>query len=359
MERWLLTCAVSILGTSAYTRSNLLAGSSCSSWSGGSASFSESNGNWIYATKQSGGAQDTTSQSANIDEHDDHETFKWSYANAKGGNSVNPLVSSGSSGGSGSGSAGSAPTSCVPRPAGAVVSGTATTGTATSQGSSRATSTKADDDDNASHHGWSSWTHPTARPTGNPGEDNDKRAPLEERQDINYCDENDPSNDPSNSGFTPIGSSDASNAKMMLIAHGTLAALAFVIFFPSGAIAIRLASFSGVVWFHAAFQAFAYLVYIAAFGLGVHIAKEQQLVCIPPFHPHRRTQIVLALRNSPHHRHRRLRCPLLPANPRLRASRHVQEIPDAHRMVAPALVAGPRRYHAGHHQWRAGTATCG
>ncbi|KAL5394800.1 hypothetical protein PMIN06_006326 [Paraphaeosphaeria minitans] len=260
--------------------------SSCNSWSGGSTGFSGSNGNWIYATKQSGGAQDTTSQSANIDEHDDHATFQWSYANAKGGNSVNPLVNAGSSGsGSASGGSGGAATSCVPRQAGAVGTGTATTGTATNGGSSSATSTKADDDDDDSHHGRptnfpSGWTRPTARPTGNPWEDYDKREPLEERQSINYCDED----DPSNTGFTPIASGGGGNSQKALIAHGVLAALAFVIFFPAGAIAIRLASFTGVVWFHAAFQAFAYMVYIAAFGLGVYIASERHYVRISPSH---------------------------------------------------------------------------
>lgn len=64
----------------------------------------------------------------------------------------------------------------------------------------------------------------------------------------------------------------------MLIAHGVLASLAFVILFPAGAIAIRLASFPGVVWIHAAFQVFAYLVYIAAFGLGVYIASEMEML---------------------------------------------------------------------------------
>lgn len=64
----------------------------------------------------------------------------------------------------------------------------------------------------------------------------------------------------------------------MLIAHGVLASLAFVILFPAGAIAIRLASFPGVVWLHAAFQIFAYLVYIAAFGLGVYIASEMEML---------------------------------------------------------------------------------
>jgi hypothetical protein len=69
----------------------------------------------------------------------------------------------------------------------------------------------------------------------------------------------------------------------MLIAHGVLASLAFVILFPAGAIVIRLASFPGVVWLHAAFQTFAYLIYIAAFGLGVYLATEMNL--LDSYHP--------------------------------------------------------------------------
>ena len=104
-----------------------------------------------------------------------------------------------------------------------------------------------------------------------------ERRHLEERQDdgINYCDDN------SNNGFTPIGAGGPlASQRKMLIAHGVLACLAFVIFFPMGAIAIRLASFPGVVWLHAAFQIFAYLVYIAAFGLGVYIASGMDLVSL-------------------------------------------------------------------------------
>jgi len=69
----------------------------------------------------------------------------------------------------------------------------------------------------------------------------------------------------------------------MLIAHGTLAALAFVIFFPAGAISIRLCSFPGIIWLHAAFQVFAYAVYLAAFGLGVYVANEKDL--LNNYHP--------------------------------------------------------------------------
>jgi hypothetical protein len=86
--------------------------------------------------------------------------------------------------------------------------------------------------------------------------------------------------DGSNAGFSPIRSGPAGNQKMMLIAHGVLAGLAFVILFPAGAIAIRLASFPGVIWLHAVFQVFAYLVYIAAFGIGVYMANQMNLVSL-------------------------------------------------------------------------------
>jgi len=69
----------------------------------------------------------------------------------------------------------------------------------------------------------------------------------------------------------------------MLIAHGTMAALAFVIFFPVGAISIRLLNFPGLLWFHAAFQVFAYLVFLIAFGLGVYIANSEGV--LSNYHP--------------------------------------------------------------------------
>ena len=69
----------------------------------------------------------------------------------------------------------------------------------------------------------------------------------------------------------------------MLIAHGVMAALAFVILFPVGAISIRLLNFPGLLWFHAAFQAFAYLVFLVAFGLGVSIANTEGVVSINPW----------------------------------------------------------------------------
>lgn len=100
---------------------------------------------------------------------------------------------------------------------------------------------------------------------------------AEKRQNLPYCDDVS-----DGSGFTALRGGPPANTTKMLIAHGVLASLAFVIFFPAGAIAIRLASFPGVVWFHAVFQAFAYLVYIAAFGLGVYLANGMNLVSFSP-----------------------------------------------------------------------------
>ncbi|KAK5947472.1 hypothetical protein PMZ80_001622 [Knufia obscura] len=55
--------------------------------------------------------------------------------------------------------------------------------------------------------------------------------------------------------------------------HGTLASLAFVAIFPTGAILVRLASFRGLVWTHGGLQVFGYAVFVAGAGLGIFIAN--------------------------------------------------------------------------------------
>ncbi|EMD60695.1 hypothetical protein COCSADRAFT_40304 [Bipolaris sorokiniana ND90Pr] len=77
-----------------------------------------------------------------------------------------------------------------------------------------------------------------------------------------------------NSGITTISAAGAvTNRREKLIAHGVLSSLAFVIFFPTGGIAIRLVSMTGMVWLHGAFQIFGYMTYIAGAGLGIHLAR--------------------------------------------------------------------------------------
>ncbi|KAF1927143.1 uncharacterized protein M421DRAFT_182736 [Didymella exigua CBS 183.55] len=73
----------------------------------------------------------------------------------------------------------------------------------------------------------------------------------------------------------------------MLIAHGVLASLAFVILFPAGSILIRLGSFRGAWLIHGLIQIFAYLVYTAAVGLGIWLAHQAptQVGLLQRYHP--------------------------------------------------------------------------
>lgn len=71
----------------------------------------------------------------------------------------------------------------------------------------------------------------------------------------------------------------------ILIAHGVLAALAFVIFFPIGSILIRLGSFRGLWLVHGLFQIFAYLIYTVAFGIGIWLVKNIPVNLLDHYHP--------------------------------------------------------------------------
>jgi hypothetical protein len=56
------------------------------------------------------------------------------------------------------------------------------------------------------------------------------------------------------------------------MAHAILGPLAFVIFYPIGAILIRGFSFPGLLWFHAGWMVFTYVMVLTCMGLGVWIA---------------------------------------------------------------------------------------
>ena len=60
-------------------------------------------------------------------------------------------------------------------------------------------------------------------------------------------------------------------AHRVLIAHGVIMSLAWVVVFPLGAIIIRLFSFSNLVWVHAGIQAVGYMMAIAGLGLGAWV----------------------------------------------------------------------------------------
>jgi hypothetical protein len=67
-------------------------------------------------------------------------------------------------------------------------------------------------------------------------------------------------------------SSSVSQTSMMVTAHGTLAAVAFLVLFPIGAVLLRIPALG--VWVHAGVQIFAYLMFITAAGLGINLAVE-------------------------------------------------------------------------------------
>ncbi|EOD49164.1 putative integral membrane protein [Neofusicoccum parvum UCRNP2] len=195
----------------------------CQSWSGGSMDFTSSSASWIHASK-SGSALNSDDQSASISQHgNDYGSWDWDFTSAKGGSSVNPFASgTATTTGTSSGTQ-----SCVPRP--------------TSTGSGSGSGSDSSDDD------------------------------------VNYC----APGQTSGSGATQIGGGAAleaiKRAQRMQTAHAVLACLAMVIFFPAGAISIRMFSFPGLVWFHGGLQVFAYAMFTAAVGLGIYIGQGEYI----------------------------------------------------------------------------------
>lgn len=69
-----------------------------------------------------------------------------------------------------------------------------------------------------------------------------------------------------------------SNFNAVLLAHSILMPLAFAIFFPFGAMSIRLFNFKGLVWFHAGWMIFTYIMVLAGMGLGVWVAVASEQI---------------------------------------------------------------------------------
>ncbi|SMQ52532.1 unnamed protein product [Zymoseptoria tritici ST99CH_3D7] len=66
----------------------------------------------------------------------------------------------------------------------------------------------------------------------------------------------------------------------LLTAHGVVACAAILLFIL-GAILIRLASFSGLVWAHVGVQVFGFVAFIAAVGMGIYMAMFEGFVAHP------------------------------------------------------------------------------
>jgi hypothetical protein len=83
----------------------------------------------------------------------------------------------------------------------------------------------------------------------------------------------DSSSSDSSGGGEPQIPANFANVRM---AHAIMAPIAFVLFFPIGAMGIRMLSFPGLVWFHAGWMTFTYVIVLASMGMGVWIAVVSQ-----------------------------------------------------------------------------------
>lgn len=83
----------------------------------------------------------------------------------------------------------------------------------------------------------------------------------------------------SSSGATGSSSdSMPSNYNTVLLAHAVLGPLAFALFFPLGAMAIRALSFPGLLWMHAGWMLFTYTIILATMSLGIWMGiKSDQI----------------------------------------------------------------------------------
>ena len=174
--------------------------------------FSSSNTDWIWAVKD-GSSVSSNSQSANLQMHSQQGSFNFDLTKGRGGNSLNPFVDTAATA---TAAGGSSPTSGSSA-AGQQQSGSSSSGEGSSGG------------------------YGGGAAGGSAG------------------------------AYASIASNFAKRNKAV-VAHGIIMGLAFALLFPSGALLIRVFSFRGLVWVHAAFQLFAYTLAIVGLGLGVYIA---------------------------------------------------------------------------------------
>lgn len=76
----------------------------------------------------------------------------------------------------------------------------------------------------------------------------------------------------SSGGDSSSGGETSQPSDAFIMAHGILAAIAFLVLFPIGAVLVRIPSLSP--WVHAGMQIFAYCCFVAAAGLGIYLATS-------------------------------------------------------------------------------------
>ncbi|KAF1985264.1 iron reductase domain protein [Aulographum hederae CBS 113979] len=227
--------------------------------------YSSAAGSWIWASN-TGSSLNSDDLSATISRHGNTGSPEFDFSQAKGGSSANPLTAAGGStgtsgGGSGCGSSSGSGSSS------AGSGGNSATGTPTQTGF---------------RPPWATGTNvPTGFPSGFPGNQFDTR-----QSNDDACEDSSAGGAAGGAAFSNRGgftSLTSDQQRAMLMAHGILASLAFVIFFPLGGIVIRLLSFAGLLKLHAAIQLLATVMFIAAFGIGVYIATGIRI--LDTYHP--------------------------------------------------------------------------
>jgi hypothetical protein len=227
--------------------------------------LTSSSSSWVYAAL-SGSALSSDSQSASISQHSNtYGIMTVDMTKAKNSANTNPFVTT-SGGAATTGSSGTSNNGCAEVSGSSASSNGGATPTTSSGGffgpfgGSYPTST-----DDSGRHG------PFGSSSGNA-----KRAAA---ATPSAC-VGGGSTTNSGSSLKQTGWANIETRNRILMSHGIIAGLAFVILFPLGAIAIRLFSFPGLVAFHAACQCLGYLFFVVGFGLGVYIANKMDYVSI-------------------------------------------------------------------------------
>jgi hypothetical protein len=206
--------------------------------------------NWIYAALM-GSITGSDDVNLVISQHNLNGPFQFG---ASGGPDENPFTAATSAGSSSGSTANACPEESSPASVAATQAAAAAT---TTTGGSLATVVAS-----------GFFGNPYVQATGRPGK--------VKRAQATGC---------ATSSTTSQGNSNALNMKLAAIgealpmkemAHGILAGLCFAVFFPLGAISIRLFSFSGLVWFHAGIQIITTVIFIVAVGLGISMVQDIQ-----------------------------------------------------------------------------------
>lgn len=228
-----------------------LPGSSCSS----------STSSFIFAASGSGPVK-SDSSSQNLQQHDGDKygSLALNLASAKGGDDVNPFVV-----------APAAPVTPVPTTGtdGVVSTVTPTVVASTTKAAcvKKTSSGSAAAATSAGNSGPFGGNRPTGTRAFGPFQTNYKRDTDDDCEDTT-------STSTTTGSLNNNGVNITQRNNMKRMAHGILAGLAFAVFFPFGAIAIRLFSFTGLIWFHAGIQIIANIMFLAAFIIGLNMAKD-------------------------------------------------------------------------------------